>query len=105
MTTSPLERLASEGNTLIAEPAGGREFAGLRRAGPARLKDAGNLTNSLPHTLGLGPEVWRVLAKGHEIRNRAEYEGELDVDARLLADILAAYRAVDAKLDALAPLA
>jgi len=24
----------------------------------------------LPHTLGLGPEVWRVLAKCHEIRNR-----------------------------------
>ena len=24
----------------------------------------------LPHTLGLGPEVWRVLARCHEIRNR-----------------------------------
>lgn len=34
----------------------------------------------LPHTLGLGPEVWRVLAKCHEIRNRGEYEGELDID-------------------------
>lgn len=29
----------------------------------------------LPHTLGLGPEVWRVLSKCHDIRNRAEYEG------------------------------
>lgn len=30
----------------------------------------------LPHTLGLGPEVWRVLAKCHDIRNLGEYEGE-----------------------------
>jgi hypothetical protein len=39
----------------------------------------------LPHTLGLGPEVWRVLAKCHEIRNLGEYEGDLDVDERILA--------------------
>ena len=29
----------------------------------------------LPHTLGLGPEVWRVLDKCHQIRNLGEYEG------------------------------
>jgi hypothetical protein len=28
----------------------------------------------LQHTLGVGPEVWRVMAKCHEIRNRGEYE-------------------------------
>ena len=26
----------------------------------------------LPHTLGLGPDVWRVLARGHGVRNRGE---------------------------------
>jgi hypothetical protein len=26
----------------------------------------------LPHTLGVGPEVWRVLDRGHTIRNRGE---------------------------------
>ena len=31
----------------------------------------------LPHILGLGPEVWRVLAKCHDCRNDAEYEGTL----------------------------
>ena len=30
---------------------------------------------AVPHTLGLGPEVWRVLAKAHELRNAGEYEG------------------------------
>ena len=55
----------------------------------------------LPHTLGVGPEVWRVLAKGHEIRNRAEYEGELSVDERIVADMIAACRVVTAKLNEL----
>jgi hypothetical protein len=55
----------------------------------------------LPHTLGLGPEVWRVLAKCHEIRNRGEYEGDLDIDERLLADLITSCRAVIVKLDEL----
>jgi hypothetical protein len=55
----------------------------------------------LPHTLGLGPEVWRVLDKGHEIRNRGEYEGDLDIDERFVAALITACRAVLAKLDEL----
>ena len=53
----------------------------------------------LPHTLGLGPEVWRVLAKCHEIRNLGEYEGDLDIDERILADLIIACRAVENALD------
>jgi len=45
---------------------------------------------ALPHTLELGPEVWRVLSKGHEIRNLGENEGELNIDDRLLEDLLVA---------------
>ncbi len=52
----------------------------------------------LPHTLGLGPEVWRVLDLCHNKRNLGEYEGLLDVDARLLADLIAAARKVAAAL-------
>lgn len=44
----------------------------------------------LPHTLGLGPAVWRVLAKCHEVRNLGEYEGDLNIDERLLADLITA---------------
>ena len=57
----------------------------------------------LPHTLKLGPEVWRVLAKCHDVRNRGEYEGELDVDERLVADLMAACQAVASALDGLPP--
>ena len=55
----------------------------------------------LPHTLGLGPEVWRVLAKAHDQRNLAEYEGHIDVDARLVADVVAACETVAVKVDEL----
>jgi hypothetical protein len=48
----------------------------------------------LPHTLGLGPEVWRVLDKCHKTRNLGEYEGLLDVDERLVQDLLTATQKV-----------
>lgn len=44
----------------------------------------------LPHTLGLGPEVWRVLSKAHETRNLAEYEGHMEIGKRLVNDVVAA---------------
>lgn len=49
---------------------------------------------ALPHTLGLGPAVWRVLATCHQRRNAFEYEGYLEVDERLLTDLLNAAEAV-----------
>ena len=58
----------------------------------------------LPHTLALGPEVWRVLAKCHDVCNLGEYEGDLNVDERLLADLLAACQAVAHALNRLKPL-
>jgi hypothetical protein len=138
--TSALERLAGPGKSLSAEPPDVKEFEGLKRAGLARLRDAGNRQNSLegrfdlaynaahalclaalryrgfragnryivfqvlPHTLELGPEVWRVLAKGHEIRNLGEYEGDLNIDERIVADLITACSAVAAKLDSLDPI-
>lgn len=42
----------------------------------------------LPHTLDLGPAVWRVLDKCHNIRNLGEYEGDLNVDERIVTDLV-----------------
>ena len=58
----------------------------------------------LPHTLGLGPEVWRVLARCHEIRNRGEYEGDLDIDERIVADLITACHTAASELSKLPPL-
>ena len=44
----------------------------------------------LEQTLGIAPEVWRVLAKCHEKRNLAEYEGHLEIDNQLLVDLIKA---------------
>lgn len=55
----------------------------------------------LPHTLGLGPEVWRVLAKGHEVRNLSEYEGMQNVENRLVEDLIAAANKVAEAVDKL----
>ena len=51
----------------------------------------------LVHTLALGKAQVRLFALCHERRNLAEYEGYMDVDERLLAELLAG-------VDALLPL-
>ncbi len=73
-------------------------LAALRRQG-YRPRNRYIVFQVLPHTLGLGPEVWRVLAKAHDQRNLAEYEGHIDVDARLVADVVAACETVAARID------
>ena len=73
-------------------------LAALRRRG-YRAENRYIVFQVLPHTLGLGPEVWRVLAKCHDVRNLGEYEGDLNVDERLLADLIAACQSVAAALD------
>ena len=136
---SAFENLSGPGKPLKAEPPDAKEFAGLKRSGLARLKDAGTASLSLesrfdlgynaahalcfaalrwhgyrssnryivfqllPDTLGLGPEVWRVLSKCHDLRNLGEYEGDLNIDERIVTDLLAACRTVAAKVQALAP--
>jgi hypothetical protein len=59
----------------------------------------------LPHTLGLGPEVWRVLAKCHEIRNLGEYEGNLNVEERIVNNLIEACGAVATRVRALPAIA
>lgn len=42
----------------------------------------------LVHTVGMTDAKWRVLAKCHEQRNLAEYEGQLDVSQQLLKELI-----------------
>jgi hypothetical protein len=74
-------------------------LAALRRMG-YRSNQRYIVFQVLPHTLGLGPEVWRVLDKCHNTRNLGEYEGMLDIDERLVKDLITATDAVDAALRA-----
>jgi hypothetical protein len=45
-----------------------------------------------------------VLDKCHQVRNLGEYEGDLNIDERLVEDLIAACQTVAAKLDALTPI-
>jgi len=64
-------------------------LAALRRHG-YRSDNRYLVFQVLPHTLGVGTVVWRVLAKAHQLRNVAEYEGRFEADERLLAGLIKA---------------
>jgi hypothetical protein len=63
-------------------------LAALRRTG-YRSENRYLVFQSLPHTTRMPAEKWRILAKAHERRNLAEYEGHLEEDDRLLAELIA----------------
>jgi hypothetical protein len=68
-------------------------LAALRRLG-YRSENRYVVFQVLPHTLGVSESTWRLFAKCHEWRNLSEYEGILEVDERLLADLLSAGNAL-----------
>jgi hypothetical protein len=58
----------------------------------------------LQHTVKLPPEQWRVLDQAHHKRNVAEYEGDLDVDQKLVESLIRVTNEVAARVAALGPL-
>ena len=104
---SGLARLNDAGNTSLSlesrfdlayNAAHALCLAALRRKG-YRASNRYIVFQVLPHTLGVGPEVWRVLDKCHNTRNLGEYEGLLEVDERLVDGLLQATRSVAQALD------
>lgn len=111
LVRSGLARLADAGRDLSLESrfdlaynaAHALCLAALRRQG-YRSANRYIVFQLLPHTLGLGPEVWRVLAKCHDVRNLGEYEGDLNIDERLVADLIQACQTVADRMNELSPL-
>ena len=62
-------------------------LAALRRRG-YRATQRYIVFQVLPHTLGFGPEVWRVLSRCHDLRNLAEYEGESHATEELVEELI-----------------
>jgi hypothetical protein len=52
----------------------------------------------LQHTLGLPVEQWRVLDRAHAQRNRAEYEGDTDLDLALVEAVIRVGREIEKRL-------
>ena len=86
---SPLENLSGPGRPLAAEPADAEEFAGLKRSGLIRLRDADNAANSLESRFDLAYNAAHALSlaalRWHGYR-----------------DLITACKAVAARVDALA---
>lgn len=61
----------------------------LRRLG-YRSENRHTVFSALAHTLGMDASVIRVLLKCHVLRNQSEYEGHLEVDERLVEDLIRA---------------
>ena len=57
----------------------------------------------LPHTLGVGPEIWRLLAQCHNVRNTGEYEGFLDITEQMVLSLIEATSIVLDHVDRLGP--
>lgn len=75
-------------------------LAALRRLG-YRSDHRYLVFQCLQFTLEIEASRWRVLALGHERRNVAEYEGHLEVEEQLLADMISVAETVLEKLSAL----
>ena len=59
---------------------------------------------ALEHTLGIRPEIWRVLDKCHANRNSLEYDGIFNVDNQLLNGLLKAAETVEEGVRKLGPI-
>lgn len=88
---------------LAYNAAHGFALAALRAKGYRPNKNRYTVFQTLESTVGLGPAIWRVLAKCHVNRNLAEYEGNSDVDERLLADLIRCTIVLESAIDNLSP--
>src|SRR5262245_29632737 len=80
-------------------------LAALRHAGYRPANNRQIVFQSLPHTLGVGPEVWRILDKAHGLRNASEYEGGGLMTERFVGQLIEAAKAVLRKVRELKPIA
>lgn len=69
-------------------------LAALRHAG-YRSDNRYVVFQALPHTLALGPRVWRVLSRAHAFATCWKDQGAVEVDPRLIDDLLAAAAQVE----------
>jgi hypothetical protein len=56
---------------------------------------------TLEHTLQMTRQQWRVLDKAHALRNLAEYEGQIEVEAEIVDATIRVTTELDARLRAL----
>jgi hypothetical protein len=87
---------------LAVEAAHKFALAALRREG-YRSEDRITVYQTLTHTIGVSPADLQVFLKAHSERNLASYQGRIDIDEKLLADLIAATKRLSAAVAKLTP--
>jgi hypothetical protein len=77
-------------------------LAALRREG-YRSEDRVAVFQTLAHTLRTDPSHIQTFLKAHNERNLAEYQGRMEIDAKLLAALLRSTKHLEAEVGKLAP--
>ncbi len=91
--------LSTSGRFLLAYGAAYQfALAALRRQG-YRPVNRYVVFQCLPHTLDAGPEIWRVLAAAHDVRNGFEYEAVEEVTDDLCEQVIRCAGQLAAMLD------
>ena len=77
-------------------------LAALRRDG-YRSEDRITVFQTLVHTLGTDRAHIQTFLKAHNERNLAEYQGRMEIDAKLLADLIQSTKLLETEVGKLAP--
>ena len=87
---------------LAVEAAHKFALAALRHEG-YRSENRVTVFQALVHTLGASKVDLQVFLKAHNERNLAAYEGRVDIDKNLLADLIGATKKLEAAVGKLTP--
>jgi hypothetical protein len=87
---------------LAVEAAHKFALAALRREG-YRSENRITVYQTLTHTIGVSNADLQIFLKAHNERNLASYQGRIDIDGKLLADLIAATKRLNAAVAKLAP--
>ncbi|MPZ40836.1 MAG: hypothetical protein GEU95_22845 [Rhizobiales bacterium] len=78
-------------------------LAALRQHGYRSNNRRDIVFQTLAHTLGTNNADVQTFLKAHNERNLAEYEGRLEIDAKLLADLISATKRLEGAVRKLTP--
>jgi hypothetical protein len=78
-------------------------LAALRHEGYRSNNRRDAVFQTLAHTLGTSPDDIQTFLKAHNERNLAEYEGRVDIDERLLKELISATKRLQTAVGKLIP--
>lgn len=87
---------------LAVEAAHKFALAALRREG-YRSENRITVYQTLTHTIAVSSADLQIFLKAHNERNLASYQGRIDIDGKLLADLIAATKRLSAAVTKLTP--